>query len=198
MDRNRHGVPLYRTPGPRAKHNRPIAARREDVCVWPACPNDRWLDAQLAVCEIHANVIEHRVRSRREEAIARINAQMVPRQRETPEPDPSGWIYYIKVDGHYKIGYTKNVRARIKGYPPTAELMAQHRGTKDDEKALHHRFGAYRVAGREWYSMADEITQYIESVVTIHGKCVDAFEVSRRKSVQPVQLRRRSRISGFR
>ena len=42
------------------------------------------------------------------------------------------------------------------------------------------------VAGREWYRVNDEITQYIDSVITIHGRCVDAFEVNRRTKTPPI------------
>ena len=73
-----------------------------------------------------------------------------------------------------------------RGYPPTAKLLAQHRGTKADETALHRKFAHHCVAGREWYRVNDEITQYIDSVITIHGRCVDAFEVNRRTKTPPI------------
>lgn len=210
MDRNRHGVPRY-SPPPRPRRSEPPRRRQEVTasilsgrCTWTGCTEPRWRELELQVCKIHADLVAYRVTQWGDRSYTKF-LDFEPYRKYGPELPPEmirareqGWIYYVLVDGHYKIGYTRDVKARIKGYPPTAELLAQHRGTRDEEKTLHRRFSAYRVAGREWYAMADEIKQYIDSVITIHGKCVDAFEVSRRKGVQPVQMRRRSRVSGFR
>jgi hypothetical protein len=174
MDRNRHGVPTYRGPEP--------------TCVWPRCMTKQRDD--LPLCGAHASIVAHQVHI---ESHPQCRIQEEPQAPIRPaRRDGPGWIYYVKTDGHYKIGYATNVAARMKAYPPTSVLLAQHRGTMKDERDIHQRFAAYRVAGREWFRISPELDQYIDGVIAVHGRCVDVFERNREKRPQPVQMRHRT------
>jgi hypothetical protein len=169
VERNRHGIPVY-TPGPIR-------------CVWPGCRADKWRDLQ--VCFPHAEQCGNAV-------LDLLEAAKSPEPVKEPSPR-DGWIYYVRTDGHYKIGFATNVRARMRAYPPTSVLLAQHRGTMADEKAIHSRFAAHRVAGREWFRMDDEITRYIEAVVSMHGRCVNTFEERTAQRPESGRLRSKTR-----
>lgn len=80
----------------------------------------------------------------------------------------------------------------MKQYPPTCELLAQHRGTKADERAIHKQFAAHLVAGREWFRPAQEIRDYIDGIIAVHGRCLDPFKERLNEKRPPVQMRPRS------
>jgi hypothetical protein len=82
----------------------------------------------------------------------------------------SVWTYFIRrgehsKDGPIKIGRTICIDTRVKKLQhycaEKLEVMLRLRG--DHEKKLHERFAAYRLE-REWFSPANEILDYIESV----------------------------------
>jgi hypothetical protein len=73
-----------------------------------------------------------------------------------------GWIYYIRLDDKIKIGWTANLEKRLRSYPPHAEVVAEHPGTRADERDLHRSFKPSRAAGREWYYPTPEVMAHIE------------------------------------
>lgn len=83
--------------------------------------------------------------------------------------DLPGWIYYVLTDGKVKIGYSADITRRLRAYPPGSKILAVHPGTPDLEKLMHQRFGAYRVAGREWFRPDPEILDHCTQVVAEHG-----------------------------
>lgn len=72
-----------------------------------------------------------------------------------------GIIYFARVDGLIKIGYTTNLKLRIRVLQ--AELLATLPGTMDTEKALHAKFGPCWVRG-ELFRPEPELMGYIKSV----------------------------------
>lgn len=85
------------------------------------------------------------------------------RERHTFMTQP-GTIYYLRVGDLIKIGFTSYMEDRMRSYPPNAELLAQHPGTRETERQMHHRF-LHRVAkGREWFTPCDEIDLHITQV----------------------------------
>lgn len=199
MDRNRHGVPLYITPKARQASrfgNRPNLPEPKH-CVWPGCRNPFIPVPQAVyVCTGHAFAagaayLDWTISP----AVKRAITARVERAEKTASEPGQGWVYYVEVGDYYKIGYATDVRRRMKDYPPNCTLLAQHRGTKADERAIHGRFAAHLDAGREWFRKDDEITQYIDAIISVYGRCIDPFpqrKVKTAQEKQPVKLRARS------
>lgn len=106
------------------------------------------------------------------------------RFRKEPEADLNpGWVYYIRMGDMMKIGYATDVSKRMRAYPPNAELLAAHPGTKDVEKFMHRRFAEFRERGREWFTLAPEIMEHIAGVVEQYGdKSHLAYEYTKPKT----------------
>lgn len=75
-----------------------------------------------------------------------------------------GWIYYLHVGGIVKIGYTTDLERRMKQYPPHSSLLAVHPGTPKLEREMHHKFLHLLANGREWFKVADDLTNHITDV----------------------------------
>jgi len=75
-----------------------------------------------------------------------------------------GFVYYIRMDNLIKIGYAKDVSTRMRAYPPTAELLAVHPGTKQVEREMHQQFHAFLRRGREWFEPHDTVMRHIDGV----------------------------------
>ena len=96
--------------------------------------------------------------------------------------DP-GWVYYIRMGDHIKIGYSIDVAQRMRAYPPNAELLAAHPGTELLEKQIHQKFREHLARGREWFHPADEVMAHIASVVERFGdQSHQAYEYTRPKT----------------
>lgn len=80
-----------------------------------------------------------------------------------------GFVYYIHIDPYIKIGYAKNVRTRMRAYPPNAELLAVEPGSLTIERERHKHFDADRQAGREWFRRSDALNLHIAQLVEQHG-----------------------------
>lgn len=76
-----------------------------------------------------------------------------------------GFVYYLRIGEYIKIGYAADVTARMRDYPPNAELLAVHPGTPDMEKAMHRQFNAFLQQGREWFSPGPSLLEHIAAVV---------------------------------
>lgn len=105
------------------------------------------------------------------------NRQLRERNRELARRDQAesnamapGWIYYLRIDQRIKIGYSVDVKRRMRAYPPHAVLLAVHPGTPTIEREMHARFDSIRVAGREWFHPGDELLTHIREVVAQFGE----------------------------
>lgn len=84
-------------------------------------------------------------------------------------PDADGVVYYMRINGQIKIGYTGNLKQRSKAYPPGTELLAVEPGTRDTERERHIQFGRFRVRGREWFLESPELAAHITELASEHG-----------------------------
>ena len=101
------------------------------------------------------------------------------RARDTAEaemqkksPNLPGFIYYVRVNGHIKIGYSIDVRQRMKVYGPTAELLAVHPGTLALEQEIHREFRAELAYGREWFRESGRIMARVAETLETFGRPV--------------------------
>ena len=79
------------------------------------------------------------------------------------------FIYFVQdtVLKYIKIGYTNNIKRRIKdlqvGNPHKLELIAQINGGKNKEERLHKKFDKYNIRN-EWFEPNEEILKYISEI----------------------------------
>ena len=169
-DRNRHGIPLY--GGERYK---PV------TCIWPACPDLVKSFRRTRMCDDHALYVVEGVERVRRPIVAdlteRIEQAKAERARVAADGDVEQReevIYYVRDGEHIKIGWTTDLRRRLKrGFKPGGKLLASHPGTRADEARLHRQFAAYRTHGNEWYAPMPSLLHHIEMVKQKHGEPED-------------------------
>jgi hypothetical protein len=85
-------------------------------------------------------------------------------------PDMLGVVYYIRINGQVKIGYTSNLTQRSRHYPPGSELLAVEPGTRELEARRHRQFSRDLARGREWFHESDTIRDHVTALVGEFGK----------------------------
>lgn len=80
-----------------------------------------------------------------------------------PAGEP-GYVYFVRVGGQVKIGFTKTVSQRIRALQTSCaeplEVLAILPGTTETEKFMHSRFGDYRTGG-EWFSLTGLLADFL-------------------------------------
>lgn len=144
------------------------------ICAWTNCQNERATlsDSRYGHHGDPPLCVEHVEQTwRLAQAVAdQRNDRPDAAPREVPKRPESnaGWIYYLNIGDHIKIGYASNVQRRLRAYPPTAKLIYAHRGTRDDEKNIHSRLHPYCAAGREWYDPHPRVLALIDAAKDEH------------------------------
>lgn len=108
------------------------------------------------------------IRAHREREALQAKAARVQTMRLVGERVP-GFVYYIRIDQHIKIGYALDVAKRMRAYPPSAVLLAAHPGTKATEREMHLEFHRYLDRGREWFTQGAKLMAHIENVLAKFG-----------------------------
>ena len=104
------------------------------------------------------------------------------------------YVYFISSDDKIKIGYTKNIKRRLKQLQTSNSsqllLLGYIEGDKDVEKQLHKRFAQYRIRKNgEWFNCSDEILDYINEynlepnikVVQMDGKIYPCLSIQQQE-----------------
>lgn len=86
------------------------------------------------------------------------------------KPDRDGVVYYLRVGGFIKIGWTSNLQNRMKSYAPDTTLLATEPGKRALETRRHRAFSVHRTHGREWYAMVPPLMDHIGRVAAEHGQ----------------------------
>lgn len=136
-------------------------------CCWPDCFEWAPMDLMVPACWKHARIIA-------EDFIRIVHEYKAGEQKRVEEvkerrADPNGNIYYLRVDGLIKIGFSKDVWSRMKSYPPTSQLLAIEPGTAQTEWVRHQQFHVELEHGREWFKESPELTLWIDAVRAQHG-----------------------------
>lgn len=95
-----------------------------------------------------------------------------PRCRVNSPQNPSGVVYYLRLGDLIKVGFTVDLAARLRDYPPHAHVLATEPGTKTLERQRHHELRHSLNLGREWFARSDEVLAHIESVLAEYGEPV--------------------------
>lgn len=167
----------------RYDNNRRSSARLKlDRCAFGDCQQTGTIHVERArlVCEYHADIIWRKVEWRdatkrhvdlpgmESRDYARADAR-AKRAVERRKPQSVGEIYFVRIDGLVKVGWSSKLADRIRNYGPKAELLANYPGTRADEAALHRQLTPARHSGREWYSETDIICAFIAETLEKHG-----------------------------
>lgn len=113
-----------------------------------------------------------------DEIQAEIKAKQQAREMAAPcKPPaplrPTGHVYFLKAGNSVKIGFSTNVKGRLRtiqtGCPSTAIIVKVVKGTVKTEAAFHKRFSEYRQIG-EWFDLRGRLARYLD-------RCVFAIEL---------------------
>lgn len=89
--------------------------------------------------------------------------------RPPESPSIAGYVYFLKVDRHIKIGFAKNPFSRaagmLSGISGEVQAIGAVRGTMHDERMLHWRFEEYLVRG-EWFVASKELSGFMSRCLT--------------------------------
>jgi hypothetical protein len=171
----------------RDRVNRKLAGLRRytagvTTCAWPDCdkstPEDFAANRIGVLCVDHAwshyDAMNAYLTWPPEDtlAAAALRAREVALDEPTTEEIEAkrqGHVYYLRVGEQIKIGFSADVKRRLRAYPPGSELLAVEPGTKTLELGRHRQFVECLDAGREWFRPEAKLLEHIASVHAQHG-----------------------------
>lgn len=191
----------------RDNSDRWIVSARE--CVWPECYGKKAMWG-VPLCEDHAmdvfdqvilnnpmGYLEARQNGAKEAENLQETLRKEDQERQAQKLRASrthpGWVYYIRIDGQIKIGWTRNVENRTRAYPPSSVLLATHPGTTYLERQMHKKFAHLKAKGREWFlddpSLEDHIAKVRADFPDQQQKAYQFRDARGTSKAQPVRPR---------
>lgn len=175
------------TPLGRAGHHATIEACksalvRSLICLWPECglPQAQGhIGGHRAVPLCTAHMFEvwricrdeaNRMNNRDKTVVAVHEGELKKIERPV---STVGWVYYLRIGEHIKVGYAGRLLQRLRSYPPNAEFIYAHRGTKADEKVAHSMLYLHKAAGREWFTPHADVFEWIDKQKARYGPTSD-------------------------
>lgn len=152
------------------------------LCAMPLCKADalRHNGVSLGICLTCSFAVLNYFKEQEEQpaithaAADREIKRIILQQRSLAETETRrispGWVYYILIADRIKIGYSIDVKRRLRSYPPDSPLLAMHPGTKLLESEMHAKFAGSKAAGREWFLDTPELRQHIKEVIEQFGE----------------------------
>lgn len=101
-----------------------------------------------------------------------------------------GHIYFVRLNGLVKVGWSRAVHQRLRAYGPLADVLCIYPGTRTDETNLHRQLRPVLARGREWYEDCKIIADFVARAVEEHGPPTVHDEWTKPKAV--IRPRRRS------
>ena len=71
-------------------------------------------------------------------------------------------------EGMVKIGFSNDLRRRIREYPPTARLLAVEHGSRRLERQRLEQFYEYRTARKEWHKPGSKLMAHIQELQAVN------------------------------
>lgn len=102
----------------------------------------------------------------------------------------SGHIYFVRVNGLIKAGWSRDVHGRLRAYGPLVEVLCIYPGTRQDETNLHRQLRPALVRGREWYEDGPILADFVAAAVEKYGPPVVYDDWTKPK--QNIKPRKRS------
>lgn len=159
------------------------------------------------LCEVHAvdvataviahqrslMMVEHFFAQQTTDAAIRYSKWKTEQDRHEAEKaairgDRDGFVYYIRVGERIKVGYSGDVKQRMRKYPPGSTLLAVEPGDRDVETQRHRQFAGSRSDGREWFRPTPDLMELIDELVSVHGD-PRRFAHHYRRNEQPLRVR---------
>lgn len=109
-------------------------------------------------------------------------------QKAALRQDRDGFVYYLKVGERIKVGYSVDVKRRMRAYPPGSELLAVEPGDRDLETQRHRQFAGSLLDGREWFRPTPDLLELVAEIVSVHGE-PKRFAHHYRRNQQPMRIR---------
>lgn len=76
-------------------------------------------------------------------------------------------VYYLRIGQYIKIGYSADLKTRIRFYPPDTEILAlEIDGDRTLEAKRLRQFRHDLLAGTEWFAPSPALLSHIESLAT--------------------------------
>lgn len=169
-----------------------LETSKSRTCAWPHCTASLSYNRVGILCREHGEavadaVLEDRVVNRYFEVhgqavvadmTKRANsarmAEEERRARQRSEDAKSkrgepGHVYYLAVGERVKIGFSTDVRRRLRTYPPGSKLLAMEPGTLHLESLRHGQFRQFLAADREWFTPNAELSAHVNELNNKHG-----------------------------
>lgn len=150
-------------------------------CRWPGCRAEP-VEKQIPLCDRHFQYIGERfvdertafgsayIQSLRPSLEARKEEHRLREERRAQALEAQSVVYYIRIGDHVKIGFTSNLRERLKALRVyTDNLLATEPGGRAVEAQRHQEFAAERVGRRENFNPSRRLLAHIEQVRNEHG-----------------------------
>lgn len=125
---------------------------------------------QIEIMESLENVVQMpelsealRLRKRKQWDIKRARA-VATAPLKSADPTADGVVYYMRINGRIKVGFTTDLTKRSRAYPPDTELLAVEPGGKSLERRRHEQFSRYLDRGREWFVEGPGLVEHIRSL----------------------------------
>ncbi|NKS77988.1 hypothetical protein GS539_19390 [Rhodococcus hoagii] len=122
----------------------------------------------IHVCSFHAlsiwELLDEQLCSTGDAARLRASRRREERKSQPADEPETGYVYYLRVGEHIKIGFATSLEQRLATYPPDTDLLAVEVGTMRDEMDIHRTFKPFRVSGREWYEPRQTLMDHIAAV----------------------------------
>lgn len=160
------GAPLF-TWGKRAMH--PDPARRDCTVALPLCYSHLAIAYLQALPGHDDPLLVEAVAEATERRAGHEQTEREKRKRAYLERI-DGDIYFVRLNGLIKVGWSRDIEARLRAYGPSAELLCHYEGTRHDETNLHRQLRPFLAKGREWYDECPAIHDFINDAIAKHGE----------------------------
>lgn len=126
--------------------------------------------ASASAAWVNPDVVEAR------QTLARkVVAEQVERERKADLLHESngaeqGQIYFVRLNGMVKVGWSSKLRSRLKSYGASAEVLVHYPASRQEETDLHRNLRPYLAKGREWYQDCQLVTDMVASLVKRYGE----------------------------
>lgn len=163
------------------------------ICLVPGCAKElwRWVRGdcpveerdhlrRLPLCLDHLAVAAKQAARRDDPLMVEAVATVIQRQATARDDQDrkrkaarlasiDGHIYFIRLNGLIKVGWSRDIAQRINSYGPRVEVLVIYPGTRDDETNLHRQLKPARALGREWYEDGPILADFIAVALEQHG-----------------------------
>lgn len=151
----------------RLQHERP--EQRDHETVLPLCTRHLSVAYQQAnyrandALMVKANTLLLEQKAAKRKALEK---QITEEWRQRTDGD----IYFVRLNGLVKVGWSRDVDQRLRAYGPDVEVLAIYPGSRDDETNLHRQLRPVLARGREWYEDCKIIADFVAQAIAKHGE----------------------------